>query len=145
MRPATNLEATPHRGEIDAGEAGGPDGALRFFFDGELIELLQQEVFPAIIEQKTAGDTLRIWVPNCETGEEAYSLAIVVQECLARSNKLLELKLFATDPEPESVHTARAGLYPAVIAGQLPAGSLASFFVEEGGGYRIQNDLRSRC
>jgi two-component system CheB/CheR fusion protein len=139
------MSAEPERGAIETAAACGPGEASWLFDDPGVVELLAHGVFPAIFEKKNAGDAVRIWVPICGRGEDAYSLAILLQEILARSREPLRFQIFATDLDPNNVSRARAAVYPAAIAGRVSAARLAEFFFAEGDGYRVRSDLRQAC
>ena len=121
-------------------------GVTRFFRDPEAFEQVAQEVMPALIERGAKGQRVRIWVPACATGEEAYSLVILFQEALERSAdpRRPELQVFATDLSPEAIATARAGVYPPNIVADVSPERLARFFVPTDRGYRISEALRER-
>ena len=115
----------------------------RFFRDTEVFEFLAKEVIPGIIAKKHDFDTLRIWTAGCSSGEEAYSLAIIVSEALADSGSRLKLQIFASDADPEAIATAREGLYPLSITDQISAERLERFFTMDAHGYRVTPGLRS--
>src|SRR5262249_31136313 len=83
----------------------------RFFRDEEVFEVLKQTVFPALIKDRSANASIRIWVAGCSTGEEVYSLAICLLEFLGERNSNLPLKILATDVNEAALEKARSGLY----------------------------------
>ena len=83
-----------------------------FFRDREAFETLEREILPRMIEQKEPGDQVRVWVPGCATGEEAYSLSVLLREQVDVQSKLLDIQIFATDIDERAIATARRGLYP---------------------------------
>ena len=115
-----------------------------FFRDPEFFSVLETQVIAKLVGDKPKGDPIRIWVPGCATGEEAYSIAILVVERMEALKVSFPVKVFATDLAAESVITARAGHYPAGIAANLSPERLAHFFTAEpaGGGYRVKKSLR---
>jgi two-component system CheB/CheR fusion protein len=117
-----------------------------FFRDEEAFETLREEVVPELFAEKDAGDTVRVWAAGCATGEEAYSLAILLHEhavALQSSNEPVpEIQVFATDLGEEAVHTARAGYYSDNIAADLSDERLERFFENESGGYRVRRRIR---
>lgn len=113
-----------------------------FFRDPQVFEVLAQKGLPALLEGKPDGSALRIWVAGCSTGEEAYSLAIVVKECLAQHRRRLAVQIFASDLDNRAVETARTGLYPVGIAGDVTPDRLQRFFTKEDGSYRIKKEIR---
>ncbi len=119
-------------------------GVTRFFRDPEVFEALKQTVFPALFASGRK-DPLRIWVPACSTGQEAYSLAMAVTEFSEQAGGTARaLQIFATDLSASRIDTARAGLYPEGLAQEVGSERLRRFFVEEEGGYRIRKDLRGQ-
>jgi two-component system, chemotaxis family, CheB/CheR fusion protein len=119
-------------------------GVTSFFRDSEAFKALEEQVIPRLIAARPADAAIRIWVPGCATGEEAYSLAILLaehQEALKESFKVL---IFATDIDSHAIATARAGIYPASIAADLTPERLARFFSPEPGdsAFRIHKGIR---
>ncbi|WP_445369640.1 chemotaxis protein CheB [Methylomonas sp. BW4-1] len=119
-------------------------GVTNFFRDPPVWESLKANAIPALLAEYPAGKALRAWVPACSTGEEAYSLAIVFKEALAASQcpQPFKLQIFATDLDQDAIDKARQGLYPANIAGDVSAERLSRFFSADGGGYRINKEIR---
>jgi two-component system CheB/CheR fusion protein len=115
-----------------------------FFRDPEFFSVLETQVIGKLVADKPKGDPIRIWVPGCATGEEAYSIAILVVERMEALKVSFPVKVFATDLAAHSVITARVGHYPAGIAAHLSPERLAHFFTAEpaGGGYRVKKSLR---
>ena len=119
-------------------------GVTNFFRDPPVWEQVKREVLPALRANYPEGATLRAWIPGCSSGEEAYSLAMLFRESLdtletAHHYKLL---IFASDLDKDAISRARAGLYPAGIAADVSEARLKRFFVPEGAGYRVSNDIR---
>ena len=118
-------------------------GVTSFFRDPEVFQALDGHFFPTIFRNKPAGSPIRIWVAGCSTGEEAYSLAILLVEQMEQLRKNHAVQVFATDIDSRAVATARGGIYPASIVADVTPERLARFFVEEpGGGYRIHKGVR---
>jgi len=119
-------------------------GVTNFFRDKEVFELLEQQVIPKLFEDKPAGAVIRVWSAGCSTGEEAYSFAILLQEHLELIKQNYRVQIFATDIDSHAIITARAGVYPASIVGDISAQRLARFFTAEsnGGLYRVHKALR---
>lgn len=116
-----------------------------FFRDPKAFELLAQEVFPALVRRKADEETIRIWVPGCSTGEEAYSLAIGLCECLDREQRRVSVKLFATDLSDQAIEIARSGIYSEAELRGVPPERLARFFEPVDGRYRICKRVRELC
>jgi two-component system CheB/CheR fusion protein len=116
----------------------------RFYRDSEVFAVLRDEILPAILEQSAAEKSLRIWVPGCATGEEAYSIAMLVEKLVAVRNEKWDVKIFATDADKISIEFAGRGLYPKSIAADVPPDLLARFFVEQSGSLRIAREIREQ-
>ncbi len=110
-----------------------------FFRDPTAFTALEKQVIRKIAEGKTPTDSIRVWVPGCATGEEAYSLAILLFESVARH---VPIQIFATDLDQDALTTARAGLYPSTITADVSPERLNRFFIAEQKGYRIREDIR---
>ena len=119
-------------------------GVTRFFRDPEAFAALQEQVIPNLFTGKAPGDLVRVWVPACSTGEEAYSLAILCQEHLETLTDEFRIQVFATDLDHQAILHGRAGLYPANIAADVTAERLGRFFTQEPdqGGYRVTKAIR---
>ncbi|MBU4526293.1 MAG: PAS domain-containing protein [Desulfomicrobium sp.] len=119
-------------------------GVTSFFRDPAAWEHLQENVLPLLVKACPPNGILRAWTPGCSTGEEAYSLAILFKETVARlaleSN--IKLRIFATDLDKDAIDKARYGLYPQSIAADVSAERLDRFFVQDGNGYRVGQDIR---
>lgn len=114
----------------------------QFFRDQEAFEIIQNKVIPGIIENKLQVDTLKIWVVGCATGEEAYSIAIVVMELLIELKKNLEVKIFASDIDKAALLYASKGLYPESIENDVSKERLDKFFVKQGDQYKVRDNIR---
>ena len=112
-----------------------------FFRDPEVLGKLVSHVIPALVRDKPADAPVRVWVPGCSTGEEVYSLAILLLESLGDRT----VQLFGSDLSEKAIETARLGRYPVSIASHVGAARLEKFFHREEGGYRINRDVRERC
>ncbi|MEQ1636648.1 MAG: chemotaxis protein CheB [Methylococcales bacterium] len=117
-------------------------GVTSFFRDAEAFELLQTKILPELLAQKPANYTLRVWVPGCSTGEEAYSIAIMLQECLDKLGQHLNVQIFGTDIDEEAIEKARRGFYPASIGTVVCDERLKRFFVKEDDGFKIKKSIR---
>jgi two-component system, chemotaxis family, CheB/CheR fusion protein len=113
-----------------------------FFRDRDVFEWLESDVIPEILAHKTDGDAVRVWSVGCATGEEAYSIGILLLEALARAPDPPHIQVFASDLHEHSLAQARDGFYPGDIATDVSAERLARFFIEEDGGYRIRQEVR---
>ena len=117
-------------------------GVTSFFRDPQAFELLERKGLPSLLEGKSEGATLRIWVAGCSTGEEAYSIAILIREYLAQKRVRFNVQIFASDLDSRAIETARTGLYPAGIAGDLTPVRLQRFFTREDSSYRVKKEIR---
>ena len=119
-------------------------GVTRFFRDSEAWDTLQKEVLPELIKSKPGQSVVRVWVVGCSTGEEAYSMAIVLHELLEEQQRRgdVRVQIFATDLDQEAIETARSGRYPSNIAMDVSSQRLDRFFSPEGDDYRIRQEIR---
>jgi two-component system, chemotaxis family, CheB/CheR fusion protein len=117
-----------------------------FFRDPALFEALKTRVFPEILKAKPPDAPLRLWVPGCSTGQEAYSLAIALWEFFDGRPRRHPFQIFGTDlSDPGSLERARAGLYPESIKAEVASERLRRFFKKEDHLYRIDKSIRERC
>ena len=118
-------------------------GVTKFFRDPDAFEGLKNQLLP-LVRQKPADGTIRVWVPGCSTGEEAYSVAMLLQECLDQedASRYLKVQLFATDLNADAIEFARAGTYPENIVADVSPERLARFFTKTDGHYQIRKDVR---
>ncbi|MEO0539279.1 MAG: CheR family methyltransferase [Cyanobacteria bacterium P01_A01_bin.105] len=115
----------------------------RFFRDTEAWHCLESAILPSLIEQCSAERPLRIWVAACATGEEAYSMAMVLSELIDAQPNPIEVKIFATDIDPLALERASAGIYPASIVNDVSAERLDRFFTHQAdGSYEVSRALR---
>ena len=119
-------------------------GVTNFFRDPEAFEALEKQVIPRLFAGKPADAVIRVWVPGCSTGEEAYSIAILLQEQMEALKQSFKVQVFATDIDSRAIEQARAGVYPASIAADISPERLARFFAQEpdGSAYRIHKGIR---
>jgi two-component system CheB/CheR fusion protein len=114
-----------------------------FFRDGPVFEQLESDIIPALVRDCKPGQPLRIWTAGCSTGEETYSLAMLLREQITAQKANIKLQIFASDLDSDAVATAREGLYPPTIAADVSASRLTRFFQKEPSGYRVLPELRS--
>ncbi|MGE3538806.1 MAG: CheR family methyltransferase [Candidatus Tectimicrobiota bacterium] len=113
-----------------------------FFRDSDAFEVLRTQAIPQLFAGKGSNDEVRVWVPGCATGEEAYSIAILLLEQVDTQRPRPHLQVFASDLDEEALTYAREGLYPDAIATDVSDGRLQQFFTQEGAYYRVKEDLR---
>jgi two-component system, chemotaxis family, CheB/CheR fusion protein len=119
-------------------------GVTSFFRDPDAFEALETQVIPKLFEGKPAGAVIRAWSAGCSTGEEAYSIAILLHEHSEKLKQAYKLQVFATDIDSRAVAVARAGVYPASVAENISSERLARFFTAEpdGSAFRIHKSIR---
>jgi two-component system CheB/CheR fusion protein len=115
-------------------------GVTSFFRDSKAFAFLKEEVVPDLISRE--GGAFRVWVPGCATGEEAFSVAIIVKECMEEKNIPREMQIFGTDIDSRAIEKARQGTYMQNIAADVSHDRLSRFFVKEGSLYRINREIR---
>jgi two-component system CheB/CheR fusion protein len=113
-----------------------------FFRDAPVFEVLAQRVIPRLFANKSGSDQIRVWVPACATGEEAYSLAMLLAEFAAPVIDQPSIQVFATDLDEAAIAVAREAFYTEAEVADLSEERLQRFFNRETGGYRIKRDLR---
>lgn len=119
-------------------------GVTQFFRDPEAWDALMDKALRELISQKPDGSVLRVWIVGCSTGEEAYTMAIVLQECLDRLGKDRDIRfqIFATDMDGEAIERARMGRFPVNITSDISPDRMERFFVKESETYRVRQQLR---
>ncbi|WP_043481821.1 CheR family methyltransferase [Janthinobacterium sp. HH01] len=117
-------------------------GVTQFFRDRETFEVLERDIIPALFADREAMQPVRLWVAASSTGEEAYSLGMLLSEQAGRSLTPASLQIFATDIDERAIAVARAGVYAEESVDALPEGMLPRYFDPNGRGYRIKKQLR---
>lgn len=115
-----------------------------FFRDPEAFEALERDIVWKLFEGKTADDQVRVWVTGCATGEEAYTVTMLLSEYAARLPLAPQIQVFATDIDEDAITTAREGFYNINDAADVSPERLARHFVNEGDGYRVRREIRER-
>lgn len=113
-----------------------------FFRDPPVWEMLRQQVIGPLIERSQGDEAIRVWVPGCATGEEAYTLAMLFREEFSRREIAPDLVIFGSDVDQRALATAREGAYPLAIAADVSEARLARFFRAEGDHHRVSNEIR---
>jgi two-component system CheB/CheR fusion protein len=113
-----------------------------FFREPEAFEILKREILPELLKNKPDNYTFRVWVPGCATGEEPYSIAMILREYLDETRRRVTVHIFATDIDEDSINDARSGFYPGNIAVDVGPDRLKRFFIKEETGYRIKKEIR---
>lgn len=113
-----------------------------FFRDAEAWRTLSELVIAPLVAERQNGAAIRVWVPACSTGEEAYSIAMLVTEQAEAVGKRFDLKVFATDSQEDNLRKARDGVYPAAATANLPPDRLRRFFEKVDGSFQVTKELR---
>ncbi|MCW3072465.1 MAG: domain S-box protein [Bacteroidetes bacterium] len=116
-----------------------------FFRDTETFRYLKTVFFPKLLKSKTLGETLRIWIPACSTGEEAYSIAMLIAELQDHKARKVAVQIFATDLSEHTINIARIGEYSQGAVESVSQKQLKRFFSKTGDQYRIVKELREMC
>lgn len=132
----------PRREEIHALFKDFLISVTNFFRDEDAFAALETEIVPQLMQGKRPEESIRVWVPGCATGEEAYSIAILFIEAFQRAGQSLSMQIFATDLDDEALDFARRGLYPNTITADISAKRLQHFFTQEARGYRVSKQLQ---
>ena len=117
-------------------------GVTCFFRDSDAFNELKQSIIPTILKNKTRDFIFRAWVPGCSTGQEAYSIAIILREYMQETNHYFHAQLFCTDIDHTALDIARSGIYPTSIAQEVSKERLATYFTKDKHGYKVNKDIR---
>ncbi len=117
----------------------------RFYRDKATFQFLKTTFLPTLLKSKLPGETLRIWIPACSTGEEAYSFAMLLTELQEDKTDKITIKIFATDLSDQAIHDARIGEYSMSDIEKLPISQVKRFFDKRGNYYRVNKELRTMC
>ncbi len=120
-------------------------GVTHFFRDAESFDALATSVLPRILQSKTEDREVRVWVSGCASGEEAYSIAILLREAMGALDVAPTVKIFATDIDDHALDVARLGQYTEGITEHVSAERLERFFIKQGGTYQIDKTIREMC
>jgi two-component system CheB/CheR fusion protein len=113
-----------------------------FFRNAEAFDTLKQQILPALLADKPADYVFRVWVAGCSSGEEAYSIAIVLRELMDEMHKDFTVQIYATDLDENVINSARTGRYPAGIMSDVGRERLLRFFTLDDDGYKIKKNIR---
>ena len=120
-------------------------GVTQFFRDPPAFEVLQTEVVPKLLEDKGANDVVRVWVPACATGEEAYSIAILLKEAMGKREVVPKVQIFATDIDDHAIVIARAARYRKSRLGGISDKRRERWFVQDGDHWCLVKEIREMC
>ncbi len=138
-------DLTKNSEEVDALFKDLLIGVTQFFRDPESFEFLATSVIPDLFREKKDEGQVRIWVPGCASGEEAYSIAILLAEYAEKLEKKPKIQIFATDLDVEALDFARKAKYPAEIAEHVSPARLKAFFKKVGNSYELIDSVRELC
>jgi two-component system CheB/CheR fusion protein len=130
-----------HSGEIGALQQDLLVSVTNFFRDRETFAALEERI-PDLFAGKGTGDAVRVWIPACATGEEAYSIAMLLCEHAATLDAPPSIQVFATDLDEDAIRKAREGLYPLATTADVSEDRLRRFFIKERHGYRVRREIR---
>jgi two-component system CheB/CheR fusion protein len=116
-----------------------------FFRDTQSFEVLRSDILPALLVKKAGEDSIRIWIAGCATGEEAYSMAICLQEQLGDKAAAMKIQIFATDISETAIAKARTGIYRQAELEGVSLSRLQQFFVKQDGAYQVSKTIRDMC
>jgi two-component system CheB/CheR fusion protein len=134
-----------HPGELEALYKDVLINVTSFFRYPEAFEVLENKVFPALLQDRPSGTPIRIWVPGCSTGEEAYSIGMVLLDFLGTRKMAFPIQIFATDVSEDIITKARTGQFLENIAADVSPDRLKRYFEKFGGGYKISKSVRDLC
>ncbi|MCG8584933.1 MAG: PAS domain-containing protein, partial [Pirellulales bacterium] len=117
-------------------------GVTKFFRDSGAYDRLSEEVVPQMLSKLSDNEELRIWIAGCATGEEAYSIAIVIHEAIAVRDRQIGVKIFATDVHQASLEVASSGVYSEEAVSEVSKSRLDRYFSKRGNGYHVSQELR---
>jgi two-component system, chemotaxis family, CheB/CheR fusion protein len=116
-----------------------------FFRDTDTHKYLKESLFPKLLKRKKTGETLRVWVPACATGEEAYSIAMILLEIQGNQTTNIPVQIFATDLSEQAISKARIGVYTKQELETVSPNRIQRFFTKEDGGFRVNKTVRDLC
>lgn len=116
-----------------------------FFRDADAFAVLENNVIPHLFAGKTAADTIRIWIPGCATGEEVYSIAILIREHMEKLSAIPRVQVFATDIDELALNVARAARYPEALLEGVSEARKKKFFNSDGASFVVNSTVRELC
>jgi len=117
-------------------------GVTSFFREPEAFDSLRDKFLFNLLKDKPENYIVRIWVAGCSSGEEAYSIAIILQECIEKLNRHFDIQIFGTDIDEDAINTSRSGLYPLSISADVSPERLKRFFTREDSYFRVKKSIR---
>lgn len=135
-----------HRSELKALFDDLLIGVTSFFREPKTFETLKDKLLPKLLENRESKEPLRVWIPGCSTGEEAYSFAIAIQEFLeGKGPSDVQVQIFGTDVNEKNIDKARQGIYSKSIEADVSENRLKRFFISTDGNYQIAKFIRDKC
>jgi len=134
-----------HPGELDALHQDFLINVTTFFRDPAAFAVLANDICPRLLHQRSGDSPVRVWIPGCANGEEAYSIAICLLEAVGRTGATPSIQIFGTDLSSAAILRARAGVYLESIAADVSPARLERFFVKVDGSYQVSKALRDMC
>ncbi|MDO8990417.1 MAG: chemotaxis protein CheB [Sideroxyarcus sp.] len=113
-----------------------------FFRDADAFVTMKQDILPLLLKNKPENYVFRAWIAGCATGEEAYSIAILLRELMNEAGREFKTQIYSTDLDDDAIAVARAGIYPPNIAQDVTPERLRRFFIKEDAGYRVKKEIR---
>lgn len=117
-------------------------GVTNFFRDPDAFESLKNDVLIKLFKSKPDDYCFRVWVPGCSTGEEVYSIAIILRECLEETKRYFNIQIFGTDIDLSALEIARSGIYPETIMNDVIQSRYKRFFIKENNKIRVKKEIR---
>jgi two-component system CheB/CheR fusion protein len=117
-------------------------GVTSFFRDPEAYQVLEEKVLPQLLHGKNPDDVIRCWVVGCSSGEEAYSMAVIVSEAMEKFKKHINVQIFATDIDETAIENARMGVFPESIATDVSKARLNQYFTKDDGVFKVKKQIR---
>ena len=117
-------------------------GVTSFFREPEAFEIIKEKIFLNLLDRKGPEERVRIWVPGCATGEEAYSLAIILDEAIEQTRRQVQVQIFATDLNNDAIEFARHATYPDGIVNHVSEMRLARYFIKNDHSYKVKKTIR---
>jgi two-component system CheB/CheR fusion protein len=116
-----------------------------FFRDGDAFRVLEKQVIPKLFAGRGADDTVRVWVPGCATGEEVFSIGILLREYMDTLSAVPRVQVFATDIDDQALAVARAARYPAALLDSVSEARRKRFFIQDNSSYLLSKEVRDLC
>ncbi len=117
-------------------------GVTGFFREEQVWEKLRNEILPSMVRNLKAEEPIRVWIPGCSTGEEAYTIALLIHDTFEKTSRHFNAQIFATDIDGEAIAVARRGVYPETIAANVPKEYLKKYFTREDDQYHVLRRIR---